>query len=406
MLAILVLLAASRGLPAGNASPSNSTVATTGVCVSAIQGAYTGMNTTDAVANALASSLYANAVASYYHPTFDGIFQIAETISTSTCQQQVESYNVVFLLFNSTESLVANLVITESQNLSILGSYVQPDRPTNTYDSFNYAGYEVYYTGGLTDYIYATWTDYTQPTPSYPGNCSNGGTCEVNSWTGIGTGHYLGAYLAQAGTTSTCDQSGCTTGNGEITYFAWYEIVAPSGPTQTCNSSHGGAVTINGGDTIYTTTQNNVYGGGSDTEYTFLIEDTNTNTSCYAPNIPDGGYATNPTYAYYETEDPISCSSSQCTLAKFGSVSFTSAGYDDYNLGSEVGIYTAVNNGDYQVDQMYNGVCPQTGTCTISNCISPTQNIDAGSVSSSDDFTNTWDSSTYSALAECNSQIV
>jgi hypothetical protein len=363
------------------------------------------MNSTSATANAVSSSLYANAVASYYHPTFDGIFQIATTISISTCQQQVESYNVVFVLFNSTGSLVANLVITESQNLSLLGSYVQPDRPTNTYDSFNYAGYEVYYTGGSTDYIYATWTDYTQPTPSYPGNCSNGGTCEVNSWSGIGTGQYssTSTSFAQAGTTSTCDQSGCTTGNGEITYFAWYEIYP--GVVQTCDSSHGGAVTINGGDTIYTTTQNNKYGGGSNTEYTFLVEDTNSNTSCYASNIADGGYATNPTYAYYMTEDPFGCGGS-CTLAKFGTVSFTSAGYDDYNLGSEVGIYTAVvTNGDYVVDQMYNGVCP-SGTCTPSNCISPTQDIGAGTVSSSNAFTNTWDSSTYSALQECNSQIV
>jgi len=393
VLAVLVLLIASRGTPTGSAIPGNSSnpPAPAGACVSAIQQTYDNMNKTTAIANALASSSYSDGVASYYNPTFNSIFQIDKTISKSTCQEQVESYNVVFVLHNSSGLIVANLVISETQDLAILGASIQPDKPTNTYTANN-AGYEVYYTGGSTDYIYSTYTEYTQPTPGYPttpSSCANGGACYVNSWTGIGTGPYnSGAYVAQAGTSAWCDEALCTDTNGGRGYSAWYEIVAPSGPTVTCGPGFGGSVTIDGGDTIYTYTINNYYSGGpgGDQEYTFNIEDMTSSTSCYVDDVSDNGYDTGPTYAYYITEIPYECSGG-CTLAPFTRVDFTSATYNDYNAGTNYGVDHAYNAGDYVEDYMENGIL------SGSTCTNVVQNVISGTPSSGGDFDNSWNSS-------------
>ena len=360
-------------------------------CSFAIKQTYDGMDKTTATANALASNLYSQGVASYYQPTFNSIFQIDKTISIFSCAQQVQSYNVVFVLHNSTGSIVDNLVITESADLSVLGSSIQPDRPVNT-NTGNNAGYEVYYTG-TTHYIYSTYTDYTQPTPDYPNpppaSCANSGACYVNSWTGIGTGPYnSGSYVAQAGTSAWCNHGGCTVSNFEAAYFAWYEILAPGGTTVTCDTGFGGHVNLSGGDDIYTYTINNYYSGGpgGNLEYTFNIQDMTSGTSCYVNNVPDNGYVTGPTYAYYITEIPFDCGGNGCTLAKFGTVSFTGATYNDYSDGANYYINTAISANHYVFDQMENGVL--SGIC--SNVV---QNIITSSPSTGGGFTNTYQSS-------------
>src|SRR5271155_1264689 len=138
---LALLMASSGGLSVTNATTTNSVSAPAGTCASAVAQTYDNMNQTTAIANAMASSLYSLGIASYYQPTYSSIFQIDKAISTSPCEEQVESYNVVFVLHNSTGSIVDNLVISESQSLSILGSSIQPDRPVAAFDSVNYAGY-------------------------------------------------------------------------------------------------------------------------------------------------------------------------------------------------------------------------------------------------------------------------
>jgi hypothetical protein len=217
MLAILVLLVASRGLPAGNAtSASNSIAAPSANCQSAIRQTYDSMNQTTAIANARFSSLYSQGVTSYYQPTFNSIFQIDSTISTSTCEQQVESYNVVFVLHNSTGSVVANLVISESQGLAILGSSIQPDQRANTVDSEGYAGYDASPGSGID--TYASYIEYNQSDAQYPSTgCENDVACEVSTWTGLTDQSNGDGDIVQDGTTGECGPSSTCTAS----YFAW-----------------------------------------------------------------------------------------------------------------------------------------------------------------------------------------
>lgn len=353
------------------------------------------MNSATAEANALASSLYSQGVASYSNPTFSSIFQIDKTVVLyPTCTEQVESFNVVFFLHNGTGAVVDNLVITEAQNLTVLSSSIQVDNPkefSGTYDNANYEGYDAYYTGGSSDPVYFSTTLFAQPTPGYPSNPSQCylGTCYVSTWTGIGVGpSSTSTGFVQDGTTAWCDSSGCSSNPsiGGAGYYGWYLLAHPGGGETDCSG-----LSIGGGDTIYVYSENDYYGGGNDYDYTLEIEDETSSTSCYTANVSTcymgTCYITNPDHAYYITEDPQACGG-PCTLATFGTVSWTDPKFYDWNSGSFEFLNTAYSNNDYDAENMMNGVL-SNGVCQ--NII---DNIVVSSTpSTSGDFSTAWNSS-------------
>lgn len=388
--AILALLMASSGLSATNAATSNSVSAPAGTCVSAITQTYDSMNQTTAVANAKASDLYSQGVASFYQPTFNSIFQIDK--GTNSCEEDVESYNVVFVLHNSTGSTVANLVISESQSLSILGSSIQPDNHavnSNPLPQAHYAGYSVAASTSQTIDVYTTYIEYNQSTAQYPSsNCQNSLPCYVSTWTGLTDEGNGGGNIVQDGTTAECKgSSSCSS----TSYFAWYETVGTNGVYENCTASNGGAVTISSGDDIYAYVLNNYYNGGSNSSYTVFVEDLRTDTSC---DVGDVSFSTMtaPTWAEWITELPMYPSGEfKASLAEFGTVSFTNLAFENSSTGNNISPYTAYQDGYYESFTFESGVC--NPSCS-SNCSSITQNISTNTMDSSGDFTNHWDSST------------
>jgi hypothetical protein len=388
----MMLLIVSRGLSYVSASSSNSVSTLDSSCSAAIQQTYEDyLSASTAERNAVSSSLYSQGIESYYYPTFSSIFQIDRTVAPyPECTEQVESFNVVFFLHNSTGSVVDNLVITESQDLTVIGSSVQTDNPREFSSSgimANYEGYDAYYTGGSSDYIYYSSTLYTQPTPgyvAYPATCYDT-DCWVSTWTGIGNDpSYDASRFAQDGTSAYCDASNCSYGAGQG-FEGWYALYYPGGGTTDCGSN----VTIKGGDTIYAYTEDDYYGGGSDGYFTFEIDDETSSTSCLAGDISSGGYVTSPDYAYYMTEDPNACSGSMCTLAPFGTISWTDARFYDWNSQAMESLYTAYGNSDYVTESMENGAVV-SGTCNVVDNI-----IISSTPSSGGDFSTEWQSSQY-----------
>lgn len=392
VLTVLVLLVASRGFAGGDASPSVNSVATpAGACVSAVQQTYDSMNQTAAKANALASSLYSQAIASYFEPTYSSIFQIDKAISMSTCDEQVQSFNVVFELHNSTGSVVAHLVISESKGLSVLGSSIQPNdiSHSNPIPSVNYAGYTASPSTKHTIYTYATYVEYNQSTAQYPSSgCENSASCYVSTWTGLTDAGDGSGNIAQDGTDASCSGSGCT-----ASYDAWYETVGSGGTNgaQTCTTGNGGAVTISAGDTIYAYVLNDYYNGGSNSKYDFYIDDMSSSTSCFVGGFSFTGM-TAPTWAEWITELPLNPSTAgDVSLAKFGTISFTNLALDNSSTGNNIAPYGAVQDGYSNAFEMESG----TGTSGYPpTCQSVVQNVQTSSMTSSSDFTNHWLSST------------
>jgi hypothetical protein len=343
------------------------------------------MNQTTAIANARFSSLYSQGVTSYYQPTFNSIFQIDSTISTSTCEQQVESYNVVFVLHNSTGSVVANLVISESQGLAILGSSIQPDQRANTVDSEGYAGYDASPGSGID--TYASYIEYNQSDAQYPSTgCENDVACEVSTWTGLTDQSNGDGDIVQDGTTGECGPSSTCTAS----YFAWYETFDAStqvGAVVDCVSGNNDT-TVSSDNTIETNVINNVLYSESDSTYSINIDDVTSNTSCYAGDI-SFSTMTAPTYAEWITELPYD-GPTDVSLAKFGTVSFTGLDLEDASTGSNISPYTAYQNGDTETFRMYNGT-PEVDypfSCT------DVQNVNTNTITSSG-FTTHWLSSEY-----------
>lgn len=392
-------MVASRGLQVGNATSGNSSVAApSGTCGSAAQQTLDSVDDATAISNAKTSSYYSQGVASYYNPTYWGVFELGSISDPSTCAHQIQSLNVVFLMYNSTGSLVANLVIAESENLTVFGSIIQhePSRPENsppTNDNVNHAGYSVSANQVASDLIYSTYADYTQPTASEPSTGCASQTCQVNSWTGL-TQYYYGDagsgtndYLEQAGTTGWCNSSGSTCPSGHGGYWAWAEAIGAPGYTATvnCTSAKGGSVTIAGGDTIYTWTINNAYDGGNDSSYAFYIEDLHSQTYCSLEQSKSS--LTTPYWAVYETELPNYRSA---PLAKFGTVTFSTMKFWNVSGLAFDTPYTAYHDNYYALD-----VFESANPANYPTCTSPTLNVQTSSISSSNVFTNQWQSSQY-----------
>jgi hypothetical protein len=369
----------------GNAASTSSFSPPADSCASAIAQAYDGMDQMTAIANAEASSLYSSGVASYYQPTFNSIFQIAK--GTSSCQEDVESYNVVFVLHNSSGSIVDNLVITESQNLSVLGSSVQPDRVVNsptTYDQPKYAGYSASPSSGGTIDTYATYIAYNQSSAGYPtGGCVSG-RCYVSTWTGLANNGQSTGDIAQDGTTADCKGNGCTS-----QYFAWYETVGTGGAYVNCSSTHGGYITISTDDDIYAYVQNNFYNGGSDSTYTAYIEDlSNSDESCYVGDISFSAM-TAPTWAEWITELPDYLGTQP--LAKFGTVSFTDQAFENASTSDNISPYAAYQKTGYSYLFYFESGASCAYPCVCDDFV---QNIATSSMTSSGDFKNHYLSST------------
>jgi hypothetical protein len=333
--------------------------------------------------------LYSTGVASYYQPTFNSIFQIAK--GTSSCQEDIESYNVVFVLHNSTGSIVDSLVISESKNLSVLGSSVQPNRVVNsptTYDNPRYAGYSASPSSRGTIHTYATYIEYNQSSAGYPGTGCNSGRCYVSTWTGLADNGESTNDIAQDGTTADCNGSGCTS-----KYFAWYETVGTGGSYHNCTTTDGGYITISTGDDIYAYVLNNYYNGGSDSTYTAFIEDlSNSDESCYVGDISFSAM-TAPTWAEWITELPNYPSNPGTQpLATFGTVSFTDQAFENASTATNISPYAAYQLTGYSYLFYFESGTSCSYPCVCDNFL---QNIATSSMLSSGDFKNHFQTSSH-----------
>ncbi len=240
-------------------------------CQTAATNTYNALDQPAAINNAMNAQDYVQGVTGYQNVVYSSIFQIDKTIAPyPACTEEVLSYNVVFTLHNSTGGWAGNLVITESQNMTVIGSSLQaqPVLANNIYP--DWAGYEVPANPGATQAVYAADSYFTQPTavyPTTPGGCGNAGVCNLVTWVGLENQMGGAGYLNQDGTTVYCTVSGTTCSNQ---YFAWYEILPAIWTV--CKPSTGGAVSISGGDTIYASVTNEAALGLSNSKYDFYIQ--------------------------------------------------------------------------------------------------------------------------------------
>lgn len=382
LLCMTIALAAMPVAVAAAPSPSARDLA----CQAAVAQTYATMDSATAIKNAQSSSYYERGIASYSGPTFNSIFEIATTITPyPTCAEHVQSFNVVFALHNSTGAWEAYLVIAETQNLVVTGSGLQTQSVVSTNHYENWGGYEAAGNSGATQTVYESYTDFTQPTPSYPtsGGCGTAGTCNVGTWTGLEDA--LGApnnnHLDQDGTGAWCTVTGtsCSTTG----YVAWYESL-PAAQVQ-CNNGNGGSVAVHGGDTIYSEVVNEAKNGGHNYNYDFDITDStdSPNQTCYAA-LSDTSM-TAPTYAAFITEnEKASANGGYEPLTGFGTAPFTGATI--YTGGS----FSTINNFPTVSSNMEN----QAGISPL--CYgSFTTNVSYGTLSSSGSFTMTYNSNQY-----------
>jgi hypothetical protein len=384
ILAVMALLIASRGLAVGNIAFADVSSAPA-TCQTSIQATYNNMDKSTAIENALNSPLYSQGVASYANATYNSVFQIDKTSNLSTCAQQVVSFNVVFLLYNSTGYQKGILVISESQNLAVIGSKLDTNIVKNyVQDSNNWAGYEVWPTSiPISTYVYESVAYFTQATPEYPsGGCANGGYCDLSEWVGLSDQDAGGSnHLAQDGSAVVCDNP-CSVG----IYTGWYETL-PSGSV-TCSGADN--MNITGGDTMYAYTENEKAYGGSDSKYDFLIESTNDyrgENSCYAGGVSYTAVES-PTIATYIVENDEVCSTACDSLAEFYDVPFSYASMYVASDSSLEYIDSYVSSG------YFNAYTMQNAAGTWPYCYSTVTNVSTGSESTGGDFTETWDSST------------
>jgi hypothetical protein len=372
---------ANLAMAATNNSSGPSPQAAT--CESAVASTYSAMDRPTAISNAIGSREFVNDAVGYQNITFSSIFQIDKTTKPyPTCTEQVLSYNVVFTLHNSTGGWAANLVITESQNLAVLGSSLQTQAVSFANHYVDWGGYEAY-TSSLATIDYAASYFYQPTAAGLSGGCGSSGTCNIGTWVGLESA--LGGPnggLAQDGTGVDCVASGtsCTSSS----YFAWYELLVSGGGATICSPSTGGTVTPSGGDLIFASTTNEALNSGSNTKYDFYIDDTNSLTSCYMAGNSYTSMAT-PTYSAFIVENAKQLANGYFDpLAGFGTAPFVGATI--YTGGS----YSTINNFVTSASNMENsadilGICSPTLTT----------NVGYGGLSSSGSFTMTYASSQY-----------
>ena len=377
-----------NGAPSLLALPQASAIAIpqTIPCGTQIASTYSTLDKSAAINHATSSQDYSEVVAEYNGALYNSIFQIDKTTASyPTCTEEVLSYNIVFTLLNSTDGWAGYLVITENQNLTVIGSSLQTEPGHATNYSFNWAGYEAYANSGASQAIYEAVSDFTQPTATDPSTgCGSGGTCNIATWVGLENqqGGSSNGGLAQDGTTVDCTVSGSSCSN---TYFAWYEIL-PANWIQ-CTSSTGGSVTVAGSDKISAETENEAAYGGSSSKYDFDIYDTTIVTSCYTAGLSDT-QMTAPTWSAFIVENAEQVANGYYDpLSGFGTTSFSGAGI--YTGGS----FSTINNFYTYSEDMHN-----QGTFLGFCSGSFTTNVVYGTLSSTGAFTMTYQSSQYTPV--------
>jgi hypothetical protein len=386
VLGILALLVLSRGLPLGQASGAVTQADTH--CQSALAQAYNSVNQSTAQATAFVSNAYSQGTNGYYDPKFISLFQLATiTAGYPTCAIQVQSYNVVYLLHDSSGNVAGNLVITESpQNGSVLGSVFQQPMFETT-DNNIWAGQQVKGDSGgdaeITE-VQATW--YQPLISPASGGCGSGPlACDFSTWVGLhneleyGGGDLLANTLDQDGTAAWCNvSSGTNSTCSSTSYNAWYEVYDQEDEIP-CDSSHGGAVSVSSGQEIFASTDTE-----SSNYYDFTIEDesdTPTQT-CYAGNQYDPDMSS-PYFAEAVLENYQTTNHGDgVPLGTFSSLEF----YNAYIASNADGYFNDFNT--YTTD-MYNA----PGDPFWPSCGSGTIDASSGSLDSSGDFTVTYDSS-------------
>jgi hypothetical protein len=387
--AVMILLlflgpASNIALDATN-DPSNST-ALAESCQNAAATTYNAMNQASAISNAMSSQEYTHAVVGYQNTTYNSIFQLDKTTSPyPTCTDEVLSYNVVFTLTNSTGGWAGYLVITESQDLAVIGSALQTNASYATNHYPNWASYEVSDNSPATQAVYQAYTEFIQPTATDPtGGCGNAGSCNIGNWAGLeDKTDATDGNLEQDGTLVSCTvhSSSCTN-----TYVAWYQNYENgANPLVNCSASNGGAVTISGGNTIVASTTNEAYSGGSDTKYDFYIADLQSDTDCYVTAIVDSSF-TKPLYGVFVVENVLHKPNGYYQpLAGFSSSEFFDASI--YTGGSS----EYINNYIWGASNMENAPVIDLGL----ECGTYINNVQFSSLSSDGTFTMTYNSSQY-----------
>ncbi len=365
-------------------------------CQPAVANTYGAMDESAAIDNAISSQGYIQSAAAYSNVTYSSIFQIDKTtVPYPICTEKVLSYNVVFTLHNNTGGWAGQLVITENQNLTVLGSAIRSQFVSATNSWKLYSGYQVQANSGATQAIYEAYSEWTQPGAGYPSvGCGSYGACDVATWVGLTDAQNVASTnLNQDGTWVTCTPSGGTCSD---TYYAWYEIVSNGGGLTQCTATNGGSVSLNPGDTILAWTENEAAYGGSSSKYDFYVADLTTSTSCYVYGQSDSTL-TSPKYGLFVLENGEMCSSlsGPCAyLATFGTsstVSFSSA--EIYTGGS----LTDINSFTFGAYNMEN----QAGVYPF--CYgSFTTDVSYGNLGSGGDFTLTYGSSQYTGAWDTN----
>jgi len=391
--AMLFLLvgAASTNLASATTNSSSNATAQTATCENEVANTYSGLDKSTAATIAANSQEYVQEAAGYQNVSYSSIFQIDKTIAPyPKCTEEVLSYNIVFTLHSNSGRWAGYLVITENQNLSVMGAQVQTGFGMAAIDT-TWSGYEVQGNSGGTQGIYEAISDFTQPTPSYPSTgCADSGACSMATWVGLtDASHGSTGNLAQDGTFANCVNSGCT-----AKYFAFYELLPASWIA--CTASNGGAVTISGGDTIEAATTNEAITLGYNYLYQFYIYDVTSGTSCY---VTGQNYSamTTPTRGEFIVENPIYCNGgTTCTcypsygcdsLPVFATVSFTGA---EIYTGGNLGYINSYITGAYTMANKDNslgiyGYCPGSAVT----------NVNYGTLNSVGDFTMTYSASNY-----------
>jgi hypothetical protein len=272
------------------------------------------------------------------------------------------STDVIYVTTNATgyEEQVHFVYDPFSENIREILTF--PNVKHTSYDSANWAGYEMKANSAGTTEIYQTISDWEVPQAQEPEafGCFSE-ECWVSVWGGIANNHFGTNGIVQTGTDSGIDcPFGCTE-----EYKGWIEFVGAGNAF--CTNFN-----LDDNDDVQSIVTNDQKTGGSQTQWDASIDNETDDILCTASNIDyDLG---DPLFAQYITERPNLGGPTK--LAKFSGGILQEG--DLYYSGSLKSISTPYQNSWYNDITMANG---------------GVDNITIGSVSFGA-FTHTWQSST------------
>ncbi len=299
-----------------------------------------------------------------YNSAFNSIFG-NWNFDTTSCTAALQNVNIVYSLSRN-NVYVKNVVATLDPALTKISSVSEHvgSFNFNSTTSTNWSGYEFVGASPNPPIVYEAKATWTVPSVSEPWSGACFFThCDLAIWSGLED--TLGAtnkHLAQAGTDSGVY---CTSGCSYF-YNSWYEFL-PNASVQCTGKEPSPS------DSMRVTITNQAKNGGSQSQYTALIEDLTKSTACGVVNY-DYPSMTTPHYAPFINERPI-VGGSTARLPQFSSDTVT--GYMYYS-GSEPTIYTPFNAGLYTKSTMING---------------GNTNIVISGVNTSGQYTSTWHTS-------------